>query len=291
MGKTLNNFGSNYFNNVLSMNMKEIQNAETYLFYYSQIRQLVKGIFTWNNLVDGITEKFIEDSLFEYGSVVFFKENNMLCCGRCAEIGYNKYNEPTYFDVYFNNGETKRIKSEDGVICWNKYDRQPSVYECDFVAKRLNNIQLTIDSNLEHLKNPYILFCSEGQKNTFKEMIKKKSNNEPYILADKSLSEDFNPTVFDLHINDFATNLTNLRDREYNNALTMFGINNVNIQKKERLNVNETTQNDEQININLDSRFKERRKACEEIQKKWGYNINVTLSADYYKEEGDFTDE
>ena len=71
----------------------------------------------------------------------------------------------------------------------------------------------------------------------------------------------------------------------------MFGINNVNIQKKERLNVNETTQNDEQININLDSRFKERRKACEEIQKKWGYNINVTLSSDYYKEEGDFTDE
>ena len=27
MGKTLNNFGSNYFNNVLSMNMKELQNA------------------------------------------------------------------------------------------------------------------------------------------------------------------------------------------------------------------------------------------------------------------------
>ena len=56
--------------------------------------------------------------------------------------------------------------------------------------------------------------------------------------------------------------------------MTLFGLNNV-IDKKERLIVDEANANNDYINRNVDLLFKNRKIACNEINKKFGLNISV----------------
>ena len=67
-----------------------------------------------------------------------------------------------------------------------------------------------------------------------------------------------------------------LEDRKKieNELLTLFGLNNV-IDKKERLIVDEANANNDYINRNVDLLYKNRKQACDEINKKFGVNINV----------------
>ena len=60
-------------------------------------------------------------------------------------------------------------------------------------------------------------------------------------------------------------------------ALTYFGINNINILKKERLITGEANGNNQQIAINLESMYKARRKAVEEINNKYGLDIKLEI--------------
>lgn len=68
------------------------------------------------------------------------------------------------------------------------------------------------------------------------------------------------------------------------------GINNIDIEKKERLIVNETTSNNNLINLNLNAFLDPRKKACQQFNEKYNENIDVVINDDIYnivKEEQD----
>ena len=60
-----------------------------------------------------------------------------------------------------------------------------------------------------------------------------------------------------------------------NELLTYLGINNNNNVKKERMVVDEVNANNEYTSINLDLMFDLRKRACKEINEKFGLNISV----------------
>ena len=69
--------------------------------------------------------------------------------------------------------------------------------------------------------------------------------------------------------------------------LTILGLNNndSNNMKKERLIVDEVNANNQEIEMYLDTDFKNRQKACEEINAKFGLNITVDkVKYDWAKE-------
>ena len=67
--------------------------------------------------------------------------------------------------------------------------------------------------------------------------------------------------------------------------MTWLGLNNANTEKKERLIVDEVNSNNMHILMNLDLEFKNREKACEEINKRYGLNIKVVKAIDEFAEE------
>ena len=67
--------------------------------------------------------------------------------------------------------------------------------------------------------------------------------------------------------------------------LTFLGINNNNIVKKERLITDEVNANNELISIMLDLMYDLRKKACEEINNKFG--LNITVNKREVKEDGE----
>ena len=60
-----------------------------------------------------------------------------------------------------------------------------------------------------------------------------------------------------------------------NELLTFLGINNSNTDKKERLLVDEVNSNNDFILVNIDHMYDERKRAVEEINKK--FNLNITV--------------
>ena len=61
----------------------------------------------------------------------------------------------------------------------------------------------------------------------------------------------------------------------WNEALTYLGINNILVDKKERLITDEANSNNELINLNLQSMLAPRQDACRQFNEKYGFNILV----------------
>ena len=104
-------------------------------------------------------------------------------------------------------------------------------------------------------------------------MLKNIHENEPYILVKKKL-DLMDVKIDDLSIPYVADKLLEDRKKIENELLTLFGLNNV-IDKKERLIVDEANANNDYINRNVDLLYKNRKIACDEINKK--FNLNITV--------------
>ena len=256
------------------------ENLREYDYYFNKYRQLLLSMFVWEGLPDGISARFIEEKLFDLGQVIFFKSKEMgFYVVSCAtQIGFNCYGEPTSYRAYSIDGSINEIvHADDCIPIWNDIFRSGNADKVHFFAKRLSNIEKTIDVNLEQLKQPYIVACPEGQKISVEQFFKKKTNGEPYIFV----SDDFNTmnsiTVLQTGVQNYTKDLQDLKHLKESEALTTFGINNVNIAKRERLVSGEAEQNDEQIAINKNSMYQARINAVKQINEKFGLEISVSI--------------
>ena len=255
------------------------ENLREYDFYFKKYKRLITSMFKWENLPDGISSRFIEDKLFYNGELIFFKSKyGFYVVSQCTEIGLNDYEEPVGYRAYGVNKINEPVMAKDCVPIWNDLFRQGNAQNVHFFSKRLSNIEKTIDINLEQLKNPYIISCPEGQRETVKQVMKQKTDGVPYIFA----SDDFNSLVdvrvFDLKIQNHTRELEEVKHSIENEGLTFFGINNVNVLKRERLITGEAEQNDEQITFNKQSMLSARQQAVEQINKKFNQNIKVSIN-------------
>ena len=67
-----------------------------------------------------------------------------------------------------------------------------------------------------------------------------------------------------------ADKITEYKKEIWNEALTYLGINNISVQKKERLTESESNENNELVNLNLQSMLAPRLEACRQFNEKYG---------------------
>ena len=271
------------------------ENLIEYDFYFNKFKKLLMIMYRWENMPDGISMRYLEEQLFYNGYVIFFKSKlgfYVVC--KASPVGFNNYNEFTDFHAVSDDGSINEyVKHENCVIIYNDITRRGSVSDVNYFSKKISNIVKTIDINLENMKNPYIIETPEGQKETVKQVLTKKTNGEPYILVNDAYLKNVKSSVFNLDIKDYTQSLTLLKNEIINEALTYFGINNVNVLKRERLTSGETDQNNEQILLSKNTYYECRRKAAEEINEK--FKLDVKLNTidinDLKKEVEDLTNE
>ena len=150
----------------------------------------------------------------------------------------------------------------------------PTAPTIQLYAMKLTNIERTIDTNIIAQKMPIIIRCSERQKLSLKQVMNQRNDNEPVIYGDKSLDTNQMevlktdaPIVFDkLQIQKHAV---------WNECMTFLGINNANMDKRERLVDDEVQANNEQVKASEDVMLKAREKACELINEIFKLNVRV----------------
>ena len=259
--------------------LTEQLNIETYFDYFNRLSLIAQSIFKYENLPNFINEKWIEQYLFEYGSCVFFNDRNLgFIVTKFNNVGnLNNYDEPTQIRPFGTNYTTNEnlINNENCVIIRNNALSIPTVNTVNLYAIRLTEISRTIDVNINAQKTPVLIKCSDKQKLVLKNAYKQWDGNYPVIFADKSLDmATFNvlktdaPIVFD--------KLQIQKNMIWNEIMTVLGINNANMDKKERLVDDEVRANNEQVEICADVMLKSRELAVEQINNLFGLNIKVT---------------
>lgn len=243
----------------------KMNNAE-FLQYYNRLIELSVAMFEWKNLPDTVDPRYLELCLFGDGMCVFFKDEDLGFLALRTMIGgyLNVYGIPTERTAYATNGYNKPLNEENSVIIFNNFTHTPSSLDVEIFARRLWQIDRTIEVNVNAQKTPILISCEENQRLTMKNAYMKYEGNEPVIYGDKNISPN-SIKVFKTDAPYIAEDLYKLKTQYWNEALTYLGISNTNIQKKERMISDEVTRNMGGVIASRYCRLEPRRQACEQI--------------------------
>jgi len=255
-------------------------NDWTYTDYYYRLMLIARSVFKWNNLPNGINEKWVERYLFNEGNCLFYKDPvRGFMVAKCTQSGsLNYYDEATTLTPYGTNYTGKPLQNGDECILIQNNDlclsTSPTI---QLFAYRLADIQRTIDVNISAQKTPVMVLCSDKQRLSIKRASQQVSDNELFIFGDKTLDVDAikalridAPVVFD--------KLYTQKQNVWNECMTFLGINNNSQEaKRERLVVNEVEANNEQIEASAEVFLKSRQDACERINKLFDLDISVEM--------------
>lgn len=259
-------------------------NNSTYMQYFDRLMELAVSMFEWENMPEEIDVRFLELSLFRDGKAVFFRDDDLdqYLALKCAiNGGYNVYGIPVNRRAYSpTNKYQKQLTDKDSVIIYNNYLHTNSLREVKNFAMRLYNLDRIIDVNANAQKTPVLVLCSENQRLTMVNLFKEVDGNAPVVYGDNNLDLK-NITALSTGAPYVADKIYQLKTQIWNEALTYLGISNTNITKKERMITDEVVRNMGGVIASRYSRLDVRKKACEEINKMFGLNIDVSYKEDY----------
>lgn len=257
-------------------------NNRTYLHYYERLYNLSINMYKWSGLPDTIDERFLEMCLFYDGMCVFFKDDGglgylALQCMIGGEL--TVYRIPMWRTAYASNGYQMRLNNQNSVIIFNNFAHTNSLLGVEMYARRLYEIERAIDVNVKAQKTPTLIRATEAQRLTMKNLYSQYDGNEPFIFADKN----FNPTDITVLRTDapfVATELNILLHQKWNEALTSIGIENSNMDKRERSNLEEVQSSNGGVVAERLVKLNARRQGAEQINKMFGLDIWCDFNED-----------
>lgn len=257
-------------------------NNETYADYLDRLKLLATSLFTWEGL-DEIAgtgaSRFLELSLYEYGRACFIKDD---------ELGYMalRVNPSDTFNVYmlptkvqaWSIGYQKNFDFDDVVYIMNNELQVPTARTINQFAYRLYETERTIDVNLIAQKTPVLIEGDTKTILTLKNVYMQYSGNTPFIFGSKAFDVSNKLNVLNTNAPYLIDKLELHKHEIWNECLTFLGIDNANTDKKERLITDEVESNNEVINYYLNCFYKTRKKACDEINERYGLDIKLQLN-------------
>lgn len=157
----------------------------------------------------------------------------------------------------------------------------------ELFALRLYEAERTADINIKAQKTPVLLLMDEKQRLTMENLYSQYEGNRPIIFGDKnSLGENVIKAI-NTQAPFIADKIIDYKKEIWNEALTFLGINNIIVDKKERLITDEANSNNELINLNLQSYLAPRQEACRQFNEKFGFTgtdkeISVRVRSDLH---------
>lgn len=141
---------------------------------------------------------------------------------------------------------------------------QCSFLHGDFMKHKGQPIQI---SNGQ--KFPVMILTNEKQKQTMMNLYNNYDGNQPVIVVDKNLMSNNELKAINTESPFVADKLKDYMKEIMNEALTYLGINNIMLEKKERLVQDEANSNNEFINLNLQKYLAPRQYAAKQFNEKY----------------------
>lgn len=262
-------------------------NRNTFTDYFNRLFELAINMFKWDNLPDTVDERFLELALCEKGYCLYFNDDIMGNLALTCMIGgeLDVYRIPTRRIAFAVNGYQAERTNKDSVLIFNNYLHTPTMQTISLYAERLTAIERAIDLNVNAQKTPIALLTDEKQKRTIEEIYRKYEGNAPVIIGAKNLDLD-SVKALTTGAPYVADKLNILKRQIWNEALTFFGIENANTEKRERLVSDEITSNLGGVQAQRYVMLNAREQAVDKINRMFGTNISVKFRQDILGLEG-----
>lgn len=255
--------------------LSDLLNDLTFKVVYDKFKLLAMSLFEWDGLPDGIEERHIEKLLFSEGKAIFFRDpDKSYMCLKCHNgHGVNNYGDPTsYLATGFDYH--KYYKANNCVIIENNLLRMSTDKFVMLYVNKITEAERTMDVNVKAVKSPYIIACDDKDVLTFKRIFQQIDGNVPAIYADKGLNLN-SLEVLKTDAKFLCNDLMDYKKSVENELLTLLGLDNLAVDKKERVNLSEANSNNEITQSFATLMLESRQLACERINKKYGLEISV----------------
>lgn len=301
MAKKKVNFKNNYkFTDSL------VLNDATFADYLLRFKRIALSVFEWVNLPPSMNAQWLEYCLYYNGMCALLKDEKFgFINTNCSSNGkINIYGLPSSLNCYSFEYQSirklytginprltdpqKRIKeNQECILVQNNWDRMPTSGSMELFAYRLYEAQRTADINIVAQKTPVAIIIDEKQRLMMENLYNQYNGNQPFIFGDsKQLTEDKLRSI-KTDAPFVADKIMDYKKEIWNEALTFLGINNIMVDKKERLITDEANSNNELINLNLQSFLAPRQFACKQFNEKFGLigtdkEISVRVRSDLH---------
>lgn len=258
----------------------QLYNYKTYLNYRDKMMSLAMNVFQFKNLNPFIDMALVNKTLLMNGSVAFFKDDvtgDLLAMPYTSLGSLDYYGRPTriqpipYFGIY-----KRTLNRNEFVIMYDNNSKIPIYPELIQSAERLALIKRGIDINVSQQMTNRFWKTSEENERTLKSILNQVDSNVETIVTYDNFELDetqqvLNPAPF------VADKLNDCKKEEWAEFLEIIGISESQINKKERIIKDEIMFSMGGTIASRFNRYESRRKAVEEINKKFGLNIEVAF--------------
>lgn len=263
----------------------QLGNFQTYLMYNRQCKTLAENVFRIKYLPDFIDISYLNKTLLKNGAVVFFYDEILkkLLALPFIPIGVlDVYGRPTKLEAIGENGYRKILKNSDEFVIMYDNNGRYSLYIdiCQY-AERLALATRVIDINLAQQKTPRFWKTSSGNERTIKDLVNNVDSFENVIITYDNMQVD-DTTMVMAPAPYVADKVHQDKEKIWNEFLRLIGISNMNFQKKERNIKDEVIASQGGTIASRYSRFEPRKKAIDEINKKFKQYLERDIEIEYY---------
>ena len=256
----------------------QITNLSTTRMYRREMLNLAQNVFEFTDMPDYIDIAYLNRTLLFNGSIAFFYDDilkSVIALPYDVLGNLDIYGRPETIMARSANGRYyRRLTRDEFVIMYDNNGRYPIFEDIVQMSERIAMCVRTQDVNLVQQRTPRIWKTNKDQEYTVKNMINQIDGMMENVVTYDSIDIDDIGVVaapapyvtdkIDLHL-----------DKLWAEFYRLIGVANLQEQKKERVIVDEMTASQGGTIASRYSRFEPRAKAVEEINKKWGLNINV----------------
>lgn len=300
MSKKSKAYKKGMFNNNFEFIDSAVLNDSIFMHYEEMFREIVLSMFEWVNLPKSMDSRWLEKCLYYNGMAGLHKDEKMgLINTNVASSGkLNIYGLPTELNCFsfeyqkiknlytgltgMNDKDKDLQKLNDVVLVLNNWEKIPTAGQMALFCLKLYECDSTALTNIKAQKTPVLILAPEEKRLTMENLYSQYNGNRPFIFGNDETLDGTSIQSIRTEAPFVADKIQDYKKEILNDALTFLGINNIMVEKKERLTDDEANSNNEFINLNLQSRLAPRQEACKQFNELYGTNIEVRVRSDLH---------
>lgn len=278
----------NAYREYFSTYPKDVSPASTsYAFYVRTLLRKAMSIYEFKNIPDYWDEDYMLEHLLVDGFFAITDTPMKVLPLQCGISGINVFNHPT--KVIIANpilGNLERTIDDDAALVKLSFDYRGIMDIVQKYAYMLSECDCSISVNLMNSKVAFIgLVNNKAQANSMKLMYDKITSGEPAVFVKGDQINGDQILYNHVKENYVAGDIQMLKRKIMSEFLTEIGVNNANIDKRERLTDNEVEANDAEIQLNSSFWLQNIKEGINKANKLFGLNIEVGIKDIFNDEE------
>lgn len=255
---------------------------DVYSDYLTRMCDIYMNLYLFENVPETIDIRFLVKTMMQRPGIAVFRDEIM---DEVLALPFNAfsrpdiYNNPVDINVYSANGYTRTLHRGEFAIIWSSYMRFTPFVTIELFAQKMAQVQNTILVNLNNQKTPKIIKTSANASLSTENILKDIEGYVPVVKVDETFNTD-NLSSIDITVPYIVDKLDIHKNMVWNEFLTWCGIENGNMDKKERMVASEVMANYGNVEMGRNTGLAARKEGLRDANRLFGLNMQVRFNSE-----------